>query len=177
MKLFNLFQNRKIRYVNIICVCVLLTAAITAVRSDIYHEYVPIVVSRSVLESSVSFEGARVLENPGKIYVWENYLFVNEKYLGVHVLDNTDPSNPENVGFLKIPGNIDIAIKDGYLYADNAVDLITLDIEEIAQGSVQVTDRQKEVFPDLVNPDGYIPWSYEKGNRPEGTIIIGWKYK
>ena len=38
----------------------------------------------------------------------------------VHMYDNSDPSNPVNIGYIAIPGNVDIAIKDGHMYADNS---------------------------------------------------------
>ena len=72
------------------------------------------------------------MKNPGKIYVYGKYLFVNELYQGVHVFDNSNPSNPVNFSFISIPGNVDIAVKSNILYADNFIDLLSFDITDPA---------------------------------------------
>ena len=84
-------------------------------------------------------------------------------------VDPVDPVNPVNTGFISIPGNIDIAIKDDYIYADNAVDLIVISYDGL---NVQVVDRNREIFPELSSPDGY--YSSDLENRPENTVIIKW---
>ena len=43
---------------------------------------------------------AQFLRVPGKIYVKDNILFVNELAEGVHIIDNTNPSQPELIGFI-----------------------------------------------------------------------------
>ena len=137
--------------------------------------YRPILMTRTTLESSVDLLKDPVkLVHPGKIYIKDNYLFINEKYKGIHVIDNTDPSNPKKAGFLRIPGCIDMAVKGNILYADNAVDLVAIDISN--PDNIAVTKRIKYVFPEL-NPPGqsWIPWNYEAENRPENTIIVGWE--
>jgi len=67
---------------------------------------------------------AKELEDPGKIYFYNNYIFINEKRAGVHVFDNSTPSSPQNIGFLNIPGNVDIAIRNDIMLADNYIDLL-----------------------------------------------------
>lgn len=74
--------------------------------------------------------------NSGKIYAYKNYIFVNDVYLGFHILDNTDPTAPENIGFIKLEGNNDISIKDDRLYADSYGDLVVMDISDINNISV-----------------------------------------
>lgn len=68
------------------------------------------------------------LKNAGKIYVKDNYLFINEVGAGIHVLDNRNPAQPLSLAFLSIPGNHEIAIKDSILYADNFLDLVAINI-------------------------------------------------
>ena len=67
----------------------------------------------------------------GKIYAYKNYIFVNDVYRGFHILDNTNPSAPENIGFIKLEGNNDISIKDDRLFADSYGDLVVMDISDI----------------------------------------------
>lgn len=132
--------------------------------------YKPILMDRAVLENSVKLLEAQDHSQYGKIYRKDSLLFINEKYSGIHIYDNSDPSQPKNLGFISIPGNIDIAMKGDYIYADNAVDLVVI---EYKNNSVKVVDRNKEVFPELGAPDGgYVA---ELSERPANTVIVKWE--
>ena len=89
---------------------------------------------------------AQLLRVPGKIYVKDNILFVNELAEGVHIIDNTNPSQPELIGFIVIPGNVDIAIRENVLYADSQNDLIVIDITDPTNAS-EIT-RIEDMFPE-----------------------------
>ena len=67
----------------------------------------------------------RQIVNSGSIYSWNNYLFVNEMNKGIHVIDQTNPSNAVNISFIQIWGNKNFTVYDSVLYADNGSDLIT----------------------------------------------------
>ena len=67
----------------------------------------------------------------GKIYLYKNYIFINEKNIGIHVIDNADNKNPKNIGFIKILLNEDISIKDNVVYADSLGDLVSIDISDL----------------------------------------------
>ncbi len=67
----------------------------------------------------------------GKIYAYQNFIFVNDVGRGFHILDNADPTAPKNIGFIKLEGNYDISIKDDRLYADSYGDLVIMDISDI----------------------------------------------
>lgn len=95
--------------------------------------------------SDIQNLSAQSIENAGKIYVYGNYLFVNELFEGIHIIDNTDPNNPQNMAFIKIPGNVDIAVKGNILYADNVTDLLTFDINNL--NDIQLKNRIKDAFP------------------------------
>jgi len=84
------------------------------------------------------------LENAGKIYIFGKYLFVNELYQGIHVFDNSNPSHPVNLSFISIPGNVDLAVKSGILYADNYIDLLSFDITDPA--NPKLIKRLEDVF-------------------------------
>ncbi len=139
-----------------------------------YSAYKPIVMERTTMESAIAYSSSRKLVEPGKIYFKDNFILINEKYEGIHVIDNTNPSSPVNVGFIVIPGSIDIAMKFDVLYADNSVDLIAIDLSA-GIDQLKVTKRVRDVFPELSSPDGLsIDPLYDKDNRPEGTLIVGW---
>ena len=151
---------------------ILLFCSVEPVPSEPFP-YRPIAMTRQMLESSVEMLDSAKLIKPGKIYIKDNYIFINEKYQGIHIINNTDPSNPVKEGFLRIPGCIDIGMKGNILYADNAVDLVAVDLSNPA--SITVTKRIKNVFPELTPPgNDELPWYYSPENRPENTIIVEW---
>ena len=82
-------------------------------------------------EEAVSVTEPVAIQESGKIYAYKNYVFVNDVNRGFHILENSDPSAPENIGFIKLEGNYDISIKDDRLYADSYGDLVVLDISDI----------------------------------------------
>jgi len=131
--------------------------------------YTPVFMSRESLENSVRYiSEAREMKQTGKIYFRAPYIYVNERYKGVHVINNSDPYNPVNEGFILAPGCIDMAVKGNIMYLDNSVDLVSFDLE-----SKQVTKRLKNVFPEPLPPDD---WSFSAfQNRPEGSVIVEWK--
>ena len=93
----------------------------TAYGPERSENYVPVYMTRAELEGSVKYlDGERGMSDPGKIYVYGDRIFVNEKYRGVHVIDNSDPYNPRRTGFIVAPGCIDMAVKGNIIYVDNA---------------------------------------------------------
>jgi len=135
--------------------------------------FVPVLMERSQLEQSISTVAPRDIVNAAKIYVKGRYIYITERYQGIHIVDNADPTNPRNIAFIKVPGCIDVAAKNNNLYVDNATDLVTLDISNPEQ--VVEVSRRADVFPDALPPDlNFIPARYERGNRPDNTIIIEW---
>lgn len=130
-------------------------------------EYTPITMTRAELNESVKFQTARALKQTGKIYVYGSYLLINERYEGVHIFNNANPANPQKLGFIAVPGCLDMAVKNNILYVDNAVDLVSVNISNPA--SPAVTKRIQNSFPmNTVSPDGY---TY---TMTGDKIIVGW---
>lgn len=130
----------------------------------------PILMSRANLEAAVQLHQARDIEKPGKIWVYDQYIFIIEQYKGIHILDNTFAGAPESMGFIQVDGCTDVAVKDGLIYANNAVDLIAIE-PDLAGKKIEVTSRNRNVLPELLPPDGAGLQRFEK-LRPEGTIIV-----
>jgi hypothetical protein len=144
--------------------------AVIALNQSKEDAYMPIFMSRETLESSVKYiAGARDMVQTGKIYYRAPYIYVNERYKGVHVINNSNPANPVNEGFILAPGCIDMAVKGNILYLDNAVDLVSFDLD-----SKQVTKRIRDVLPEPLPPGDF---SYMPYSRPEGYILVEWKKK
>ena len=149
----------------------IVSLAITAFRSDRDEKerYTPIFISRETLENSVKYiPEARDMIQTGKIYYRAPYIYVNERYKGVHIINNTNPANPVNEGFILAPGCIDMAVKGNILYIDNAVDLVSIDLD-----SRQITKRIRNVFPEPSPPEDFFYYGFH--NRPEGYILIEWR--
>lgn len=138
-----------------------------------YNPHKPIFMLREEMEANVKIVSPRELENPGKIYLKDNFIFINEKYRGIHVIDNTNPENPVNIKFIQIDGCIDMSIKGNVLYADNAVDLIAIRLNENVE-NIEVTKRIRNVFPEFISPEGYqLTWKEEQA-KPENAILVRW---
>jgi hypothetical protein len=135
---------------------------------DFRSSYSPVFLSREALESSVKYiPGARDMIQTGKIYYLAPYIYVNERYKGVHVIDNTNPAKPVNEGFILAPGCIDMAVKGKIIYLDNSVDLVSFDLE-----SRQVTKRIRNVLPEPLPPEDS---SFHLFDRPQGYVLVEWK--
>ncbi|MFX8653166.1 hypothetical protein ABTM19_20785, partial [Acinetobacter baumannii] len=81
----------------------------------------------------------------GKICIKDNYIFLAEKEKGIHIIDNSDPSNPINKAFISIPGNEDLAINNQILYADCYTDLLAIDISNIT--NIYVKSYTANIYP------------------------------
>jgi hypothetical protein len=117
-----------------------------------YRAMVPIYLEMSdVRAQSITIAPPQELDNPGKIYLFGNYLLINEPTKGIHILDNTNPSNPINKNFIPIEGNVDLAVNSNILYADNYVDLLAFDISNI--NNITLIKRVEDVFTHLYRHD------------------------
>ena len=112
-----------------------------------FISYSPVYKTVDEIRQDIQILAPQNLENPGKIYYYQNYLIVNEIREGLHIIDNTDPANPVNISFVKIPGNVDIAVKNNMLYADNYIDLLTIDLSDPTSPVLQ--HRTEDVFSSL----------------------------
>ena len=110
-----------------------------------YIQFTPIYVTVDDIRKDIQVEAPRPLKQPGKIYFYQNYILLNDFREGLHVIDNQDPANPQKLAFIKIPGNMDMAVKDNILYADNYIDLLSIDISDPANPVMRT--RTEDVFP------------------------------
>jgi len=138
-----------------------------------YTANVPVYLSYDELRESVKVEQPTALVNPGKIYFKDNYIYINEYRKGIHVIDNSNPSAPVNAGFISIPGNVDMAIRDNYLFADSYIDLVVLDISSI--NNVKEVSRTEKIF------EYYLPeydTKYEVAPiDPDKGVVVSWEVK
>lgn len=136
----------------------------------------PITMSLDAFRSSVAIESPKPIVEAGKIYAYQDLIFINDDFKGIHIIDNTDPSSPLPLSYIKIVGNVDISIKNDFLYADSSVDLLVFDISEI--NSIKLLERLENVFPiyDFHIPaeSQYAEWGdFDYGNE----VIVGWELR
>jgi hypothetical protein len=135
--------------------------------------YKPILIDKQSLASSVKWLSSTDLNNPGKYLLNANYLYIVEKYKGVHVFDNTNPLSPQNMGLINVPGIQTISIKGNNLYADNATDIVALDISNPV--SPRLLSRISNVLPVPGPPDGLpLDGPVAQSTWPVNSIPVDW---
>lgn len=127
----------------------------------IYHTTVPVTLSVEQIRTGITTETPKDLVNPGKIYVKDNYLFINEVKKGIHIFDNSNPEKPQSIAFLKVVGVVDMAVKENTLYVDNYIDIVAFDISN--PKAIKESGRVKNVFTNGLT-DG-IYWYYNEQNQ------------
>ncbi|MGB1216436.1 MAG: hypothetical protein ACPG5P_01085 [Saprospiraceae bacterium] len=96
---------------------------------------------------NIDYLSPQPIEKLGKIYYKDNFIYVNELNKGIHIINNSNPTNPIFVSFIQVPGSKDIAIKGNYLYTDNVSDLLVFDISDF--NNVSVVNRVPNVYPSV----------------------------
>ncbi|MFT3979415.1 MAG: hypothetical protein QM687_03025 [Ferruginibacter sp.] len=123
--------------------------ALTSCTKDYVYEhytfYRPAYSTKNEVKANIKSNPATAIENAGKIFVKDNYVFLNDVNKGVHIIDYSNPAAPVNKAFINIPGCKDIAVKGNYMYADCYTDLVTVDISNV--NNVVLKNYINGVFP------------------------------
>ncbi len=135
----------------------------------------PKYMTLDALRSSVEITSPLPIIESGKIYVYNDLVLVNDVENGIHVIDNSNPENPEKVACIKIEANNDMEIKGDYLFVDSLMDLVIFDISDI--DNIKEVTRLKDVFPSYVvmpfMEDMVVDYRDQTPNANE--IIVSWK--
>lgn len=137
----------------------------------------PVFISHAEFRSSAKVtQEVHPLNNPGKMCFYNNYLYISDPGKGIHIINNTRPSNPHITGYIQLTGNNDLIIRNNLLYADAFVDLVWFDISDPSQPVLK--GRSENIFPDAFpasdNEYGYDYDLCYKGMK-EDRVVIGWK--
>lgn len=116
----------------------------TCQNTTTYTQWTPVYKTDAEMRQTPQYQAPRALKNPGKIYFYKQYIIINEEKEGIHIIDNSNVQAPQNKGFIKIVGNVDIAVKGDILYADSYTDLLAINIANVLQP--QLTKRTEGVF-------------------------------
>jgi hypothetical protein len=141
------------------------------IESRTFMANVPVYKSYEDVRKDIKMEDAKEVVNPGKIYVFDNYLLINEQHKGIHIFNNSNPNNPQNLGFLSLPGNTDVEVKGTSMYADSYTDLVVLDITDVLNATE--TTRITDVFQYRV-PEYDLRYPIAKVDQSQG-VITSWK--
>lgn len=135
--------------------------------------YVPVYAQLQELEA-ITMEQPKSTVKAGKIYAYGNYIFQNDINTGIHIIDNSTPSQPHKVSFLKIPYSTELAIKDNFLYTNSVSDLIVISLQNPLQPVV--VKRVKDAFP--IISQQYPPQSgYFVCVDQQKGIVVDWVLK
>jgi hypothetical protein len=134
-------------------------------KTHTYTYYAPVYKTKAEVIGNIKSNASRDIVNSGKLYIFGNYIFLNEVDKGVHVIDNSNPSQPRNIAFIDIPGDVDLAVKDNILYADMYNDLVAIDISN--PSNVVLKKTIPAIFPERQYGNGFIA----QGDK----VIVDWR--
>lgn len=139
----------------------------------IVEGYKPLYVPLSEAKNIKVME-PRMVENQGKIYIKDSYIYVGDIDRGVHIIDNSNPLKPQKIAFIQIYGNHDIAIKGNTMFADNLDDLIAIDISNLQD--IIISKRIAGVYklPNQKYPEDVTYGTYFECVDPDKGIVVGW---
>jgi hypothetical protein len=158
----------------LLSLALLVLFCLSSCKDKVFKKYianVPIYMSYEAFRSSAKFEAPRAIRNHGNIYKKDNYLLIVEEDEGIHIINNTNPSSPQNAGFLKVLGCSGMAIKDNYLFVNSYIDLVVFDIS--SWGNPKEVARIKDLFHYKL--PAHNPQYGIAEIDPNQGIVVGWK--
>ncbi|WP_405571788.1 hypothetical protein [Winogradskyella sp. Asnod2-B02-A] len=105
---------------------------------------VPVIKSKSAIRNSIQVKAAQPTNSDGKIYVYNDLLFYIAQNSGIHIFNNQNPENPQNIIFIQLEGVHDISVKNDILYADNFMDLVVFDISNVLD--IQLVNVEEDML-------------------------------
>jgi hypothetical protein len=146
-------------------ITVILTASLSGCDKEkvtrTYTWYTPVYRALPEVRAEMKSSPARAVKNPGKIYIYQNYIFLNEFDEGIHIFDNTNPASPKNIAFIPIPGTEEMAVRNNVLFADSYSDLVSFDISD--PKAVTAIKFTENAFP---YRNVFYSYNTINGNRP-----------
>ncbi len=113
---------------SLVSVSFIFNSCLKDAKLEKYTYYVPVYALKTEVQANIKSSEPQSILSPGKLYVQGAYIYLSEAGKGIHIIDYSVPSSPKNIAFIPIPGNVDLAVKGNYLYADEYADLLTIDI-------------------------------------------------
>ncbi|XOV91202.1 MAG: LVIVD repeat-containing protein [Bacteroidota bacterium] len=136
-----------------------------------YTVYEPVYMSLAEIRSGFEVIAPKTIEERGRIYLYDNWILINDPGNGIHVIDNSNPQSPIARHFIELPGNFSFSVRNDMLYADSYIDLVVIDISNM--NDVKEVNRMEGIFQNFNNeyvfdPDSGLIISYE----PVRTVTV-----
>ncbi len=146
-------------------------------QTFVYTIYEPVYMTKEAFVAGARIESPRQVQHPGKIYIKDQYLFINEHGKGIHIIDNRNPAAPQALSFIAIPGTVDMAVKDQILYADSKMDFLAIDITDPTHPSI--IKRLSNVFTYTQTYPGnwWVSSTMPPNLDTEKNVILDWVKK
>jgi hypothetical protein len=136
--------------------------------------WVPVYAQPGDLEK-ISVSNSQPTVKPGKIYVYGNYIFQNDMNKGIHIIDNSVPSQSRKIAFLNIPFSTELAIKGRYLYTNCVSDLLVFELSDVQ--TPKLIRRVKDAFPIVLQEHPPFNKVYFECPDPSKGIVVDWQEK
>jgi hypothetical protein len=141
-------------------------------KTRVYTANTPIYLTYDQLRTSVTNDNERPLTKPGKIFVYNQYILINDFESGIHIYNNVNPAFPTHVAFINVPGNVDIAVKDDILYVDSYIDIVAIDLSDPT--NVREIARSQDALSYTI--PGSMNYDYPVSNIDETKgVVIGYR--
>lgn len=121
-------------------------------------------------------EQVRNFDTIDQIEYFGSMLLITEKEVGIHVVDNSDISNPQNIAFLNLPGITDFVIKDEYVVASLANHLVTIELIDVNNSTITVILDQPSPNGRGLYPNIEYVGKFECVDLSKG-IVMGWEIR
>jgi hypothetical protein len=149
------------------------------IKTEMREAWVPVYTTNVTAIKAITAGGARPTIKAGKIYTVGNLIYQVEQDSGIHVINYSNPSSPQKIGFIRSFLCKEVAVKNGLIYTNNFSDLVVIDASDI--NAVREVSRTPEVFPELAlqyppKPDISTVVYFECPDPKKG-IIVGWEKK
>lgn len=157
-------MKMKQKFIALLSILFLLNSCLKDTGKLTYYMYTPVYKTSADVRAAIKSDAPQPIVTTGKIYLYNNTIFLNERNKGVHIIDNSNPANPVNKGFINIPGNEDIAIRNNILYADCFTDLLAIDISDI--NNVVLKNYVGNIYPEKRYMNGLY--------LDSGKVVVDW---
>lgn len=132
---------------------------------------VPVYQDYDSFRATFSFEEGVPITGAGNIYVYNQFIFLSEEDKGIHVINNSNNTDPIVQGFMNIPGNTQMAVKGNYLYANSFIDLLVIDISNL--NNPVLVNRMQNVF-EYATPAVNDKYPVADVHKDRG-VVVSWK--
>lgn len=177
------------KHINLLISCLVLISILSSCYQDENNVTIPTVAigfkpiygDSSNIDKIIYSTSPKILVSPGKIFKYGNMLLISDQDKGIHVVDNTDKTNPVKLAFINIPGNTDLARKGNYIYADCNGNIVTIDISDPL--NAKVTNITNSIANNTLRPSNYLIQKYfpqesrvfyECSDERNGSVL-GWE--